>query len=192
MTEFRPTNQETDPELNREPGIVIVEGSNLQKEMRKWEQFPSKWTGSAGPGNPYTYRPFPKMLYRAEHWQGAIRCMAAPPDPGEFKDPREFERAEAAAAKFTEKCQKVVNDDREYQMAMESGWRESAKEATEHLEQRDRDYATLAAQRNYEDRNMSEPAKREIAKAVEAAEGHVAEIPEKKRRGRPRKNPAAA
>jgi hypothetical protein len=186
--EYKPRNQETDNRYNREPGIEINQGSNYALEMQKHEQFPSKY--GQNPGNPYRYRPYPKMLYRAENYKGKLVCMAAQPDPGEFSNPGEFQRAEESARRFTEKCQTVVNDEREYQRAMESGWRESPDEAVAFLSKRERDVSTATAERNYDDRNMSEPAKREIEAAVQAAGGvHVPEIAEqpKKRRGRPPK-----
>lgn len=186
-------NQHTDPNWNREPGIVIVPGSNYANEVAKFEQFHSQYTAGTQPGRPYTYRPFPKMVYRAERYNGAPACMAAAPDPLAFRDPREFDRAEAMAAKFNENCQRIVKDDREYQKAMEEGYRESLAEAIERLVAKDANTSLDTAHRNYEDRNMSEMAKREIA-AIEAESGGdpVPEIPESPRRGpgRPRKSVA--
>ncbi|MEK9725817.1 MAG: hypothetical protein VW405_20360 [Rhodospirillaceae bacterium] len=191
MSEFKPFNIETHPEYNREPGIVIVPGSNYAKEMEKFEQFPSKY--GTNPGNPYVYRPFPKMLYRAQLYQGVMACMAAPPDSGEFKgSPDEYQRACEAAQRFTDKCQRIVHSEAEMARAMEDGWRRTPAEAVAYLEGREKDRATATAERNYADRNMSEPAKREAAAAVAAVGGeHLPELPEqpKRRRGRPRKNP---
>jgi hypothetical protein len=194
MAEFKPFSQETHPDYNREPGLVPVPGSNFSKEMAKFEQFHSKWTMGSSPGNPYTYRPYPKMLYRAQHWNGKVCCMAAPPDPAEFRDPQEFNRAEEAARKFTERCQRIVRDATEHARAAEDGWRESPQEAVEYLLSRDRERSTATAERNWQDRNMSEQAKREIAAEIEAVGGeHLPEIPEApRRRGRPRKNPVMA
>jgi hypothetical protein len=133
-------------------------------------------------------REFPKMLYRAEHYHGKALCMAAPPDPIEFPTGREFEHADEAARKFSEKCQREVNDEREMSRAMEDGWRESPKEAVKYLRGRERDRSTAEAHRNYEDRNMSDLAKREIAEEREARGGeHIVSMPEKRRRrGRPK------
>jgi len=187
-------NPETAPDYNREPGIVIVPGSNYAKEMAKFEQFPSKYGET--PGNPYTYRPFPKMVYKADIYQGKVVCMAAPPDPIAFQNPSDCQRAEEHALRFNQKCQRTVNDDRELQIAMETGFRESPAEAITYLEGRMRSEANAAAERNWEDRNMSEKAKVEAAVAVKKAfdeEGsHLPAVPEtpiKRRRGRPRKNP---
>lgn len=187
-------DQETDPGWNREGGIEIHQGSNYAKEMAKFEQFPSKY--GPRPGNPYKYRPFPKMVYRAEVWKGKPLCMAAPPNPVEYSNPGEFDRAEQAARQFTERCQRIVQDEREFQIAMEQGFRESPAEAVAYLEGRMERESRAAAERNYADRLMSDGAKAE-AKAEEARifseEGrHAGEIPRKpiRRRGRPKKSAA--
>src|SRR5262245_54529633 len=95
--EYKPRNQDTDPLYNREPGIALVPGSNFVKEVAKFEQFHSPFTIGAQPGNPYTYRPYPKMLYKADKFNGKIVCMGAHPNPMEFMNPAEFERAWALA-----------------------------------------------------------------------------------------------
>jgi hypothetical protein len=180
MADYRSYNPETAAEDNREPGIVIVPGSNYAKEMAKFEQFPSKY--GENPGNPYTYRPFPKMVYKAELYQGMIRCMAQVA-PNEFVNVNEQMRAEEAARQFTEKCQRVVKDQLEFQRAMEMGYRESPTEAVEYLEAKQKALADAAAERNFADRNMSDKAKAEAAAEVQRAfteEGsHAAEVPEK-------------
>ena len=187
-------DQETNRDWNREPGIVVVPGSNYAKVMEKFEQFPSKY--GSNPGNPYTYRPFPKMVYRAEVWQGKPVCMAAPPDPMAFPNPNDFHRAEESSRRFSERCQRIVKDESEYQIAMENGFRESPGEAVEYLEARQRAESNAAAERNYADRNMSEKAKVEATEEVKrifSEEGrHAGEVPEKprKRRGRPPKTAA--
>ena len=188
-------NPETDRNWNREPGIVVVEGSNYANEMAKFEQFPSRY-GQAG--NPYVKREFPKMVYRAQVWKGKIACGAQAADPNVFPNPNDFHREEELARRFTESCQMTVNDERELQRAMENGYREGPAEAVAYLEARQRDQGKAAAERNYQDRNMSEPAKAEAAVAVAEAFDrgeHLAAVPEqpiKRRRGRPRKNHEAA
>jgi hypothetical protein len=163
----RGANQEVHPSFNREPGIAVIPGSPYAKEMARFE---SQSVGGFPAGNPYKYRPFPKMLYKADRYNGAPACMAAPPDPYAYANPGEFARAEQLAHRFTERCQMTVNDEREYQRAMEGGWRESPAEAVAFLIERDKRDSTADAHREYEDRNMSEAAKREVA-AERAARG---------------------
>lgn len=187
-------DQETAEAWNRESGIEIHQGSNYAKEMAKWEQFPSKYC--TRPGNPYVYRPFPKMVYRAELWKGVPYCMAPPPNPVDFSNPGEFNRVEEAARQFTERCQRTVRDERELQIAMEQGYREAPGEAVDLLKAKMERESRAAAERNWQDRLMSEGAKAEAkveAERIFTDEGrHAAEIPEKpiRRRGRPRKNVA--
>jgi len=188
-TLYRPRNQETDSLWNREPGIVVVPGSNYANEMQKFEQFPSKYGNE--PGNPYVYRPFPKMVYKAEEWKGKVACLAAPPDPAEFANPAEFQRTEEQARKFTDRCCRIVQDETDYLTARADGWRDSPSDAVVAGLERQRSIGTAAAERNYSDRSMGELAKREIAQRVADAGGeHQPEIPETpiRRRGRPRKN----
>lgn len=178
----KPKNQDTDPYYNAEPGIAVVQGSPYAKYMEAFEQFPSKY--GASPGNPYKYRPYPKMLYRADHYQGAVRCMAAEPNASEYQNSKEYEFHLEQARRFTEKCQITVNDEREHQKAMEAGWRETPDEAVAFLKGRDDARGRAAAERNYADRNMSEAAKAE-KKAIEAEAGtHLETIPEQPRQKR--------
>lgn len=184
-------NQETDPRWNTEAGTLPNPTSNFSKEMAKFEQFPSQY---GSPGNPYRYREFPRMVYRAELWKGKPVCMAAPVDPYEFPRAEELQRAEDQARRFTERCQLIVKDEAELQKARENGYRDTPDEAVAYLTGRQRAEGQAAAERHYADRNMSESAKAE-AKAEEARifseQGRqTGEIPAK-RRGRPRKNAAA-
>lgn len=179
-------NQETDPRYNTEPGLAVVPGSNLQKEMARFEQFHSKWTTAAGPGNPYTYRRFPAMLFRAEYRDGKPQCMAPQPDRYDFRDDRQFQHAEEAARRFTDRCQRIVKDESEQQRAMEDGWRTSPEDAIAYLKAREDGVSREIAHRNYDDRNLSEQAKAEITAAELEAGEPLPEIPAK-RRGRPRK-----
>lgn len=171
-------NQENDPRYNREPGIALVPGSPYNHEMAKFEQHHGPITaGTTGPGNPYVYRPYPKMLYRAEHYQGKACCMAAEPDSYLFKDDREYGRALIEAQRFTERCQRIVKSEEERSRAMESGWRESPEEAVDYLLGRDRARSTATAERNYEDRNMSPQAKAEADLVIAESGGeHQPEI----------------
>ncbi len=145
-------------------------------ELLKWEQFPSPMTyamGNKPPGNPYVYREFPKLLYKAHRVAGVIKCM----------DPANTPEAES----FSRSCTMKVNDEREQSRALESGWRPSIESAIEFLKAKEEAVSTAAAERAYRDSKMSEKAQKEAAEADAATEHHLAEIPEKKKRGRPRK-----
>lgn len=176
--EYKPTNPDTDELYNREPGVVIIPGSNYAKEMEKFEQSAGKY--GSNPGNPYVFRAYPMMLYRAELYNGKACCMAAPPDPNAFASADEYRRKEEGAKSFSERCQRIVQNEGERTKAFESGWRESPAAAVAHLEGRENTKAVDTAVRQYEDRNMGEAAKAEAAAAVEEAGGeHLPEIPRK-------------
>jgi hypothetical protein len=175
--EYMPLNQESDPRYNREPGIVMIPGSNYAKERAKFEMDPGPW---GNPGRPRVHHEYPMMVYRAELYNGKACCMAAPPNPNEFANPDEFRRAEERAAQFTKRCQMIVKNEHELQKAREAGFRAGPDEAVAYLDGREQDKANVTAQRNYEDRNLSDVAKREVAAAeAEAGGEHLPEIPEK-------------
>lgn len=179
------------PEYNHEPGIIPIPGSPFMREVAKFEQSDTKWTSrehGCPPGNPYTYRPYPKMLYRAYREGGSPACLSAPPDPSEFGGKSDALRAaEEKAKRFNERCTLIVQDDTQHRRAAEDGWMEDPKSAVEWLIAKDKKLVLDAAHTEYEDRGMSDVAKRERAEALEANGGDpMPEIPEK-RRGRPRK-----
>ena len=78
--------------------------------------------------------------------------------------------------------------DEDHRADLESqGYRMGRKAAQDYVIELEQMVAVAAAERNYQDRNMSEKAKAE-AEAVELQTiQHVPVIPEKKKRGRPRK-----
>ena len=190
MSDEVPRKPETDPDWNMEPGIVPTPGSRYLQEVAKFEQHHSKFTaGTKGPGNPYVYRPYPKMLFRAEHIKGVAHCMAPPLERIEYRDQRQFEHMEEQARKFTERCQRIVKDEAEHHRAAEDGWRDSPQEAVECLKAKDLGRSTATAERLHEDRNMSPEAQAEAQAQTEAAGGaHQPEIKRKpvRRRGRPK------
>lgn len=179
MSEFDalPKNPETDPQWNQEPGIAVVPGSHYANYMQKFEQFPSKYGQT--PGNPYVYRPFPKMLYKAYRVNGAPVCLGAPPDPLAFDNPGHYQRAEAQARQFSESCQKIVKDEVEMQKAFEMGWREDPPAAIAALIEKDKIVSQHDAHREYEDRNLSDAAKAEVQAIKDARGGEP--VPEKER-----------
>jgi len=174
--------------------ILYNPNSAYAKEMAKWEQFPSEWTiGGLKPGNPPTRRPYPRMLYKASQTSsGKWATSLAPPSRFGFRDENEWDRACQEAHRFNESNQKIVANEAEHRKAEESGegWRDSQKEAMEFREALESAIGRAAAERNWQDRNMGEKAKAESAAAEAEHFGHLPEIKEKPRRGRPRKNAA--
>lgn len=189
----RVRNPEMDPRYNAQPGIVITPGSAAAHEYGKFEQFyGSRLAPGVEPGNPYRFRRFPAMVYKAGRFQGTgkLVCMVPAPNSGEYINIDHWRRDNAMAERFNESCQMIVYDEKELQRAYEAGYRDSLQDAVDHANGVEDRIAEVAAHRNYEDRNMSPAAKAEIAaEQAERGGAHVAEMPRK--RGRPRKNPAA-
>lgn len=184
MAEFRPFDQDTHPEYNAQPGIVITPGTRYANEMMKFEQFPGKYGNN--PGNPYVKREYPKMLYRARRLNGggAPVSIAAQPNPNQFASTDEATRMAELVRVFNEENTLTVENESQRQRAMENGWRESPGEAVEAFHAKEKAISNSAAERNYDDRNLGELAKREAdaASKAAAAEGkHLPEVPEQPR-----------
>lgn len=164
--------------------IIYTEEAPLTKELAKHEQFPSRFTpGDLRPGNPYQFRPYPKMLYMARQAiDGKWATAAGEPSPLLWRDPNEWARQANYAATFTASCQRVVMDDDEYARAVDEGWRDSAHDALDFREALERAVGEAAAERAFSDRKMSEKAQAEAAKVESETFGHVAEIQETKNR----------
>lgn len=164
----------------------VIRGTNYAKEMRKWN-LPKSQGGHNADG----FERFPMMVYKAKKENGKnLAAMQEPPREA-FPNDELWRRATEMAFQFNQRAQRIVKDEAEYEAARRDGWRDTIHEAVAYLNGLDDDVAKAAAHRAYEDRNMSDAAKREIRAAEDAAEmDHVAEVPEKPRRGRPRKSAA--
>jgi hypothetical protein len=159
--------------------------TEIEKELAKHEQHDTEFVARGKglkPGNPYVFRKFPMMLYRAQRLPGNGKFATAMQHPPayEFDRDQAWERACAAADHFTKSCQHTVNNEAEYKAAIESGegWRDTQKDAVAHQEALLKAVSTAAAERNHRDRNMSEGAKSEAAGFEGENFGHQAEIPE--------------
>jgi hypothetical protein len=154
-------------------GLIITEESELGKELAKWEQHPGRITQN--PGNPYKYRPFPKMVYKAiKRDDGRIVC----------NDPHDEQ--------FSRRCQFIVKSEAELEKANRDGWRNTPTEAMEYAEGLERDIAQAAAEAAFHAQRMSEKAQAELAKADAENFEHVTDVvPAKRGPGRPRKTEAA-
>lgn len=148
-------------------GVVITPESELGKELAKWNV-----------RRPFT--PFPQMLYMAQKRPDGVMSV------GEVHDGI-FGGQPGSAEAFTSRCQCIVENEQERAVKLEQGWRPTPKEAYARLQAKDDAMSTAAAHRAYEDRNMSDAAKAEIAQAEAESEEQLAEVPEKRRPGRPRK-----
>ena len=138
--------------------VVHAPESTFSKEMAKWE---TTFTQYGPPGRQYTFQEYPSRLYKA------VRN----PDGS-----RTFEGV-------------TVNDADEQRNFESRGFVAGGQQAAlDALAEQEQEVAVLAANRNYNDRNMSERAQAEAAEVIASAGArHVAEIPEKPKRKYTRK-----
>ena len=146
--------------------------SNNAKELKKWD-LPRR-QGGMRPDSPEEY---PRMLYKAQ------------PDPstpsGILKvrlDADVFHAngrdIQLYAEEFNRRCQTIVKNEEECQKYIKGGWRKTMSEAMEYVREQENAVAVAAAHRNYEDRNRTEPAKREIEAAEASTHKNFGEVPE--------------
>lgn len=127
--------------------------------MARWEQRPVLVNGTfiepipmdrGGHANmPFTM--FPKMLYKAESADGGPRISAC----------------------------KIVEDESAERLAIGQGWSDGQQAALDSVEARNKEFALLAAKRNFTDRWMSEGARAESQAIEETSSVHLPVIPEK-------------
>lgn len=144
-------------------GVVIPVDSELGRELAKWEQFPSERTNPANPpGNPYVYRPFPKMVYRGGTVHGKIGIAD----------------------------QKIAKSDSELAILIGQGYVLGPDKAIEQAQKERDQRAHAAAELEYEKvhRLHSDAARAEVERAQDATHEHISHVPPtpiKKKPGRP-------
>lgn len=174
-------------EESLERASSVIRGTRFAKEMRKWDLPKSQGGYNTDGGEEY-----PKMLYKAAKVNGKNVCFMVEPLPDQFATDDQWRRASERIIRHNRECTHTVKDSAEEESARRGGWRGSQAEAIAFLDGLDDDVAKAAAHRNYEDRNMSEAAKREIAQAeAKAGTDHVAEVTEKPKRKYNRKQQIA-
>lgn len=166
-------------------GFPISVETELGKELLKWERKPDY-----RPEN----NPYPRMLYKAyKGSDGVIRCMDSEPTSFRFADLGVYQREIDRIKAFNESCQKTVQTQEQHKAAFADGWRDTAKEAEAAQMAWEHDMQKAAAERAYQDRNMSEKAQAEIAAAEVSTLDPLVEVPVKRRGpGRPKVKSEAA
>jgi hypothetical protein len=160
--------------------VVAQPETAAGRELAKFEQHRTKYTSDdVPPGNPYQYRQFPQMLYKANYHpiEKRMVCMADPPQLIAFATQAEFQRAENYVEQFNRSCYRIVKSEDEERIAKNDGWRNSPKEALDECERSRRAVADIAANRHYSDQTMSESARAEAASADASTDDHLADIP---------------
>lgn len=151
-------------------GVPVSTETPLGIELMKWERKPDY-----RPEN----NPYPAMLYKAVKGSDGIAvCLEDEPDPYMYKDMSLHQRAIDRIRAINESRTMTVHTPEAHRKARENGWRDSAKEAIDQIHAYEHDMQQAAAERAYADRNMSESAKREIAKAERETDEQLASVPE--------------
>lgn len=184
--------------------IVINPASEVGKELRKWEQHHTVYAldenYESKPGNPYTFREYPKMLYQAARRpNGQAACQLAPPPLNAFSGPQavdEWNRETLAIESFNVAHRKVVGDEAAERIAVGQGWCLTQQAALDRYEQEQIAIGNAAAEVAAKVKTMSPKAQAEYAAAEETTIEHVTDIkPAKKshykKRGRPFKKVVA-
>jgi hypothetical protein len=161
--------------------VVITPSSELGKELRKWEQHHTQYSltedGNSQPGNPYQYRPYPKMLYKAhQRPNGQPGCMLPPPYAFEFASMDQYERACLEIEAFNKTCYTVVHDESQERIARGQGWATDPKGALDLFEQAQQAIAQAAAEAAFAARRMSESAQQEFSEAEASTSEHVTDV----------------
>lgn len=159
-------------------GRVISPTSEEGKELQKWEQFNSHWNGEVIPaGNPYVFRPYPAMLYRAiKKDNGKVVCMEPAPNPYHYTNINDFQRAELMAEAFTKSCQKIVHSESDEALARGQGWCKTPQAALDAFETAEQAIGTAAAEANAAVLRMTERAKAEHEAAENSTHEHVTDV----------------
>lgn len=164
--------------------VVINPHSELGKELRKWEQHVTELTPrGTRPGNPYVYRQYPVMLYRAQPdpRSGKVFCVQPAPEPWLFDRMDQLQQEQLRIEAFNKSNQRIVKDEAEERLATGQGWAASPDAALDVYERQQQAVAEAAAQAHYAAARMNEPAQREWTAAQDATHAHVVDVQGPKR-----------
>lgn len=158
--------------------VIITPDSELGRELVKWEQHQTHYVGQGqSPGNPYQYRAFPKMVYRAvKKANGKVVCMEPPPPIHLFKEQNDYNVAVAQAEVLVRECHRVVHNEDQYLVAKGQGWTDDPKAAVEQFEREEQAVANAAAEAAYAVQKMSEKARSEFENVERQTDQHITDI----------------
>jgi hypothetical protein len=140
--------------------VVINPGTAYAEEKLKWEYSDYAIGEDRGQRGPRVYEEFPKMVYKAGR----------------------DEKNQIAILEY-----RIAGNEDEIARLARDGFVDGQAQALERAERDEREMARLAANRAHLELGMSEAAREEAQRYEMETPGHVAEIPEAKKRGRPRK-----
>lgn len=169
-------------------GMVINPHSALGKELRKWEQHRTELVPrGTHPGNPYVFREYPKMLYRAQRKpNGQFACILPMPDPYAYDKPDLYQRDVLMVESFNRSCSCIVADDSAERLKRGQGWALDPGAAVAQHEAEEQAIGNAAAEAAATAKRMSEKARAELAAADASTHQHVTDVSgvAKSRRGR--------
>jgi hypothetical protein len=162
------------------------------KELARFEQHRTKYTAEddgVPPGNPYQFREYPRMMYRAVQHPRTKQmvCMDIAPNPMLFSKPQEYDHACVATEQLNRQCTRIVPDDVAFRNALNEGWRSSPKEALEAHEQKMCAIAEETARRHFSDQAMSPRAQAEADRVDASTEHQVPDVQTELARAKARK-----
>lgn len=174
-------------------GVVHRPATAYGQELRKWEQHHTQYSidadGNSDPGNPYRFRQYPRMLYRARQWKnGQMLLFAPPPSRYDYPTDQHWDLALQEVEVFNTSCQRTVMNESEELIAKGQGWCTSQQDALEQAKAEAWDIAQHAAEAAYQAERMSEKARLEFNQAQDdAGIDHVPDpAPPKRGPGRPK------
>lgn len=174
-------------------GLVINPHSELGKELRKWEQFPSDLTPrGTRPGNPYVFREYPKALYMARRLPNMqMACFLPAPHPYDFQRPEEFLQAVLFKESFDRSCYTTAANAEEERIKVSQGWEPTIDQAIQRHEQQQQAIGNAAAEVAHTAQGMTETAKRELKAADSQTHEHVTDVVPVRKHGKAAKGVVA-
>jgi hypothetical protein len=143
------------------------------------------WANERKPDYDPRNHPYPKMMYKAFKGEdGVVRCMDSEPKPFLYPNQEMYRMACERVSNFNLTCQRTVglvpdNGPAEQRAAEEEGWRSTPREAMDFVFSLENAITKAASERAYQDRNMSEKARAEVAAAEAETSDQVPEVKEK-------------
>lgn len=138
---------------------------------------------------PYVYKPYPRMLYNGEYDVACVEYENALILPARGSEEGARQHAIAAALRKKQNATCTVQDESEHAARKTRGWFDSPTEAVEMMKAVEHERFIQQAHREFEDKGLSEPARREATAFDDAAGDFTPEIPQTPIRRKPGRKP---
>ncbi len=134
---------------------------------------------------PYQFRAYPRMLYHPNYGDAKAAYERAVRLPARGTEDAVRAQAMIEAQRALDECMCIVQNQDE-EAARQGTWFETPRDAAEAKEQWAQAIAQAAAESAYDDRRLGAAAKAERKAADEASDGHLVEIPARRKGGWPK------